>query len=408
MAAPGTTRHGTAKRRQVPPAGHRRSATLTAVVAAAAITLAACGSSGSTAGVPSKPAVGVRTWSVPGPYAAGTMRATLPDGDPVQLWYPVDRASVRGASTYTYQLKQWVSPAEADNPVLAKLPDSVPTTAYLDAPVARDTGASGDPSHAFPVVLFAHGYGSYPEQSSFLTDHLATWGFVVIAPEEQATDLASVLAGSHAPGALTAAQALQAAIAYAGALDQPGGRFAHLLDLARLAVVGHSLGGGAAITLAATDHQVKTYVALAPAPGTAPTTHTPGLVMVGSADQIVSPASVRATYAALPTPKRLVVIAGGGHNVFDDICTIHTGSTRLVTELKAALGAAGGLGTLAKLATDGCFPPDVNPVHAYPLIDQAVTAQLRDGLGLDPAGTGFGPGLGTAFPGVTATVTAAG
>ena len=105
MAAPGTTRHGTAKRRQVPPAGHRRSATLTAVVAAAAITLAACGSSGSTAGVPSKPAVGVRTWSVPGPYAAGTMRATLPDGDPVQLWYPVDRASVRGASTYTYQLK---------------------------------------------------------------------------------------------------------------------------------------------------------------------------------------------------------------------------------------------------------------------------------------------------------------
>ncbi len=345
---------------------------------------------------------------MPGPYAAGTVRATMPDGDPVQLWYPVERASVRGKPTYTYQLKQWVTPAQAANPLLAKLPDSVPTTAYLDAPVARSTAASGDPAHAFPVVLFAHGYGSYPEQSSFLTDHLATWGFVVVAPEEQATDLASVLGGSHAPGALTAGQALQAAIAYATALDRPGGRFAHLLDLTRLAVVGHSLGGGAAITLAATDRQVKTYVALAPAPGTPPTTHTPGLVMMGSADQVVPPASVRATYAALPTPKRLVVIAGAGHNVFDDICTIHAGSTRLATELKAALGAGGGLGTLAKLATDGCFPPDVNPVSAYPLIDQAVTAQLRDGLGLDPAGTGFGPGLATAFPGVTATVSAAG
>ncbi len=406
MAARATARQWRPARQD---GGHTwlRLALVGATVAVLATTAAACSSSGSATGA-ARPAVGVRTWSVPGPYAAGTARATMPDGDPVQLWYPVDRASVRGKPTYTYSLKQWVTPALAANPVLAKLPDTVPTTAYLDAPVARDTGASGDPAHAFPVVLFAHGYGSYPEQSSFLTDHLATWGFVVVAPEEQATDLSSVLSGSHASGALTAAQALQAAIAYATALDRPGGRFADLLDLSRLGVVGHSLGGGAAITLAATDPAVKTYVALAPAPGTPPKTHTPGLVMVGSADQVVPLASVRATYAALPSPKRLVVIADAGHNVFDDICTIHSGATRLVTELQAVLGAGGGLGTLAKLATDGCFSPDVDPVHAYPLIDQAVTAQLRDGLGLDPAGTGFGRGLGTAFPGVSATVSTTG
>jgi hypothetical protein len=55
------------------------------------------------------------------------------------------------------------------------------------------------------------------------------------------------------------------------------------------------------------------------------------------------------------------------------------------------------------LATDGCFPPDVDPVRAFPLIDQAVTAQMRDGLGLAPSSSGFGPGIGTAFRGVSAT-----
>jgi hypothetical protein len=128
--------------------------------------------------------------------------------------------------------------------------------------------------------------------------------------------------------------------------------------------------------------------------------------MYGSADTVVPPSSVKQTYAALPTPKRLIVIHGAGHNVFDDICTIHSGTARLATILKAAAGTPGGFGTLSTLATDGCFAPDVNPTAAFPLIDQAVTAQLRDSLGLSPAGSGFGPRIGTSFPGVTATYSA--
>jgi dienelactone hydrolase len=378
-------------------------------LATVALAATACSSGGSSSSSPSTTAaVGVTGYSVPGPYAAGTARYTMPNGVALQVWYPVDKGAVAGKTTYTYQIKSWVPPSLADNPLLASLPDTVPTTSYLDAPMATDTAASGDHSHAFPVVLFAHGYGSYPEQSSFLTEHLATWGFVVAAPDEQATDLSSVLTGAAVPGAVTAGTALDATLSFLSAQDKTSGaRFDHLLDLDKMGVVGHSLGGGAAITLAG-NPMIKTYAALAPAKGTPPTAHIPGLVMYGSSDTIVDPSSVQSTYAALPTPKRLMVIKSAGHNVFDDICTIHTGSKSLVGILKGLPASAGGIGTFSTLATDGCFPPDVDPVRAFPLIDQAVTAQMRDGLGLAPASSGFGPGIGTAFRGVSASYQATG
>jgi dienelactone hydrolase len=365
--------------------------------------LAATFSSGGASSASPAPSASVTALSVPGHYAAGTARVTLANGDAVQLWYPVDKSAVQGKPTYTYNLKSWVPASLANNPLLSSLPSAEPTTGYLDAPIAHDTAASGDPGHGFPVVLFAHGYGSYPEQSSFLTDHLATWGFVVAAPDEQATDLAAVLGGTHTPGALTAGQALNDTLAYLHTADHTSGnRLDGRLDLGRIGVVGHSLGGGAAITLAR-NPQVKTYAALAPAPGTPPTTHKPGLVMYGSSDMVVAPTSVQATYTHLPTPKRQIVIHTAGHNVFDDICTIHTGTSSLVGLLRALKGSSGGLGTLSTLATDGCFAPDVDPTAAYPLIDQAVTAQMRDGLGIGHRGSGFGTGIGTAFPAVSAT-----
>jgi dienelactone hydrolase len=246
--------------------------------------LAATFSSGGASSASPAPSASVTALSVPGHYAAGTARVTLANGDAVQLWYPVDKSAVQGKPTYTYNLKSWVPASLANNPLLSSLPSAEPTTGYLDAPIAHDTAASGDPGHGFPVVLFAHGYGSYPEQSSFLTDHLATWGFVVAAPDEQATDLAAVLGGTHTPGALTAGQALNDTLAYLHTADHTSGnRLDGRLDLGRIGVVGHSLGGGAAITLAR-NPQVKTYAALAPAPGTPPTTHKPGLVMYGSSD----------------------------------------------------------------------------------------------------------------------------
>ena len=52
-------------------------------------------------------------------------------------------------------------------------------------PVFTTEGSPGLPAAEgrFPLVLFSHGFASFRTQSSFLTTHLASWGFVVISPD---------------------------------------------------------------------------------------------------------------------------------------------------------------------------------------------------------------------------------
>ena len=349
----------------------------------------------------------------PGPYAAGTARVVMANGDPVQLWYPVDKSAVQGLSPYTYHLRQWLTGSEVASPVLAGMPDAVQTDSYQNVPIANDTGPSGDPDRSFPVVLFSHGYASYPEQSSFLTTHLAQWGFVVAAPDHRSRDLASVLADSTGPSSGSTDTAPVVVDSDIDDLDNtldylrqqnetPNAPLEHHLDLSKVGVLGHSSGGGTAVTMA-DNPVVRTYVALAPAPGTPPTTHKPGLVMDGSADMVLPPADVRQLYDTLPTPKRLIVIDDTGHNVFDDICTVASDGQRLTDFLAHITGAGEGLTGWATNVPDGCHPPDVFPTAARPLIEQATTAQMRVGLGIDPHPVGLGPGLDDAYPGVRST-----
>jgi len=62
---------------------------------------AACSSGSATSTTSGTAPFTVVSFSVPGPYAAGTARYTLPSGDQLQVWYPVDKAAVKGMSTYT-------------------------------------------------------------------------------------------------------------------------------------------------------------------------------------------------------------------------------------------------------------------------------------------------------------------
>lgn len=76
-----------------------------------------------------------------------------------------------GKPKYTVNLLRWFT-GSPTAPIPAGLPKTLPTTlptdAYMNVPISK--------SGPFPVVMFSHGYGGYPEQSTFLTDHLATWG----------------------------------------------------------------------------------------------------------------------------------------------------------------------------------------------------------------------------------------
>ena len=47
----------------------------------------------------------------------------------------------------------------------------------------------------YPLVVFSHGYAGFRDQSTFLTAFLASWGFVVAAPDHYSRDLTEVLGG---------------------------------------------------------------------------------------------------------------------------------------------------------------------------------------------------------------------
>ena len=128
----------------------------------------------------------------------------------------------------------------------------------------------------------------------------------------------------------------------------------------------------------------------------------PGLLMVGTTDQVADPASITKAYDAMTQPKRLVTLSGYGHLVFADICQIGTSQGGLVG---LAAGAHLTLpAQLKKLATDGCLAPDRPVTTGWPVIRQVVTAQLRHVFGFDSSTAGL-DGLVGAFPNLVAVDT---
>ena len=103
--------------------------------------------------------------------------------------------------------------------------------------------------------------------------------------------------------------------------------------------------------------------------------------------------------------KALLVIDGYGHNVFDDICTInhaHGGVVAAVKELHLPVPPA-----LLNWPLTAVHHRTSTRPTAWPLIDQAVTAQFRYDFGQSSSPLGTGASIGAAFPGIHAQVSTA-
>ena len=348
--------------------------------------------------------LGPRTFTVPGPFGVGETTLMLPtDGAPVEVWYPATKESVAGKPEATYDIADWLPPG------LKKL---IPAGYSVSYPSGGVTGVPVAPGR-YPLVVFSHGYAGFRDQSTFLTARLASWGFVVAAPDHYSRDLTEVLGGPTAATAKTTdVQDLKATIALMK--DKSGSEaspFSHHVDLGRIGAVGHSAGGAAVEALAATDPQVTTFVGLAGATVGAfgATTsgpdsmvpHQPGLLMSGTSDKVVSDTSMISAYARLHSPKRLILVRNAGHLVFADLCEVGSSQGGLLSI--AAVLHVPVPASLVPLASDGCSPPDVAPPLAWPAIRQAVTAQLRHAFGFDSSSAGL-TGLAAAYPRVVAAV----
>jgi dienelactone hydrolase len=395
-----------------------RAASAAALAATAALAFAACGggsgepaATGSAApgsavdgaattapapappgnAAPSAPPTGPSAFTQPGPYPVGTLEIDAPNG-PITVWYPGQPGSEAGHTTATYDLRTYLPTSEQ-----GKVPDAAatpfPMEAYTELPAAEPEG------QPFPLVLFSHGFCGYRQQSSFLTTAIASWGFVVAAPEHTARDLTSCLNGTIGQGASTDVQDLRAAIPILEAENlKEDGTLATIVDTTRVAVVGHSAGGSAAIQMSG-DPDVVTYIAMAAGSGPVPAA-TPGLYVAGDADVIAPAASIEQWWTtSVPSPRQLAVLGGVTHLGFMDLCTIAAdqGGIFQVTQRFGVTIPD----VIAHLTADGCSPSHTAATAAWPAIRHLTIAQLRSAFGIDPAPVALDASVADAYPGLT-------
>ncbi len=307
----------------------------------------------------------VARYAEKGPSVVG-VRTLIIDEQPVEVWYPAAEA---GSETAHYDMREWL-PAEA----AAAIPDDMAplhdTGAYTDAPPAAGL---------YPVVLFSHGLAGYRLQSSFLMTHLASWGFIVLAPEHPERGLAVILEAG-VPEGDNAAAALRSGLV--GLMDSELGTH---VDSSRVAVGGHSMGTVAASQVAADDNVSAWFVLAGAGFGVGPAK--PLLMMAGTNDGLARPDLVETGFAQQTGDRRLVSIAEAGHLAFTDICAIGR-------EQGGVLQIAIDNGVevpdfVVDLANDGCREGDLEAEIAWPIIGHYVAAHLREALNIDPELMGF-------------------
>lgn len=133
------------------------------------------------------------------------------------------------------------------------------------------------PSHMtgnYPVITWGNGTGAPIALYDAFLNHLASWGFVVVASESVMT-----ITGKD----------MIAGIDYL--LEQnstPDSKFFNMLDIENIGSTGHSQGGGGAINAAVADRRIKCCAPLAPAPGLTEFLYVPMFIVAGANDNIAT------------------------------------------------------------------------------------------------------------------------
>ncbi|TMM14438.1 MAG: hypothetical protein E6G01_12660 [Actinobacteria bacterium] len=282
----------------------RGTGRLAAIVVAAAVTFASCGSGPSGSSAPAATASTVAPTGRPalGPFAVGTMMRTL-----------VDTSRPTAA--------QGGAPARPSRTLVTTIlyPAVGPAS---PSPAARANAPPEAAAGPFPLIVFAHGSSAAPADFAALLGSWAAAGYVVAAPEFPLT-------GTHAPANSQFTDYVNQPRDVSFVIDQmlgaPPPSLAGLVDARRVGVAGHSIGGATTMALAfnscCLDPRVKAVVVMAGValPFSGGTyfgrvASPPALFLQGSADQRVVPATGISLYNQARPPKALVSIVGGTHS----------------------------------------------------------------------------------------------
>ncbi|MGS0688671.1 dienelactone hydrolase family protein [Nakamurella sp. GG22] len=158
-----------------------------------------------------------------------------------------------------------------------------------------------------PVVAVGHGWLQSAERYADTMRYLASWGIIVVAPNTHRS-----VFSSQQGLALDLSRALR--LVAQGNLGD--GRVRG--DLRRMGVLGHSIGGGAAILAAAKDDQIRAVVTVTAAE-TRPSAieaagkvEVPSLHLIGSKDDMAESDGARIARSCTG-PAQLRMVKGSGH-----------------------------------------------------------------------------------------------
>lgn len=320
--------------------------------------------------------VGVTTW---------TLRdASRPDeqGAPrtlkVEIWYPATEQAA-DAPRDAYDLLK-----EAPPEVAATLTEVSQTSITQDAARDADLLVKYAP---YPLVVFSHGNGGLRFQNFSIANHLASHGFVVIAPDHTGDTTWEAI-----DGGLGVAEVLQAFPDRAAdlpfvaeSLVATDGPLAGAAQPDNWAMLGHSFGGSMSLALTEAhngiepDPRFRAAVPMTPAGSILPlfgfgaaNSRVPTMLFAAKRDKTLSYEGEQLkAYNELPVPKALAAVTEAGHFSYTDLCRPE------LQDLAKALGE-----DVGNILSDGCGPEFIDPVRMLNiqrwLITSFLDAQLRD------------------------------
>ncbi len=308
-----------------------------------------------------------------GPWKVGLETFEMVDADrddrtmEVDIWYPID-AEVA---------------ATADPAVIDFLVASLTFENTFDAPPPARVGN-------FPLVVFSHGSGGIRQQSWDLMEHLASHGFVVVAPDHTGNTALDGLNGTVLPGDVVAAHRprdISFVIDQVLGFDaDPTNKFAGQINERKIAVAGHSFGGFTALAVAGgfdtyePDPRVKAIIPIAGASNgltdeELAAIDVPTLFLSATDDVTVAldPGTTRPWAEISSNRIYRVDLLSAGHSSFTNICDLV--DLLLDGGLPPVL-----LQALIDNAAEGCAPELMNIDEALRLTNLYSTAFLKVAL----------------------------
>ena len=171
-------------------------------------------------------------YALHGPYWVGTQHLNwLNSPVGVDIWYPAVKPDGQAAIT-EYEV----------------VPD-YPSTPTVQGH-ALDGGEPNLEHGPYPLIVLAHGLGDYRICCTYLAEHLASEGFVVMATDYPDWIFSDDSKAAAPAGYFVRPATTSALIDYAQDLTDEGGKLQGVIDPQMVAVIGYSLGGATALSMA--------------------------------------------------------------------------------------------------------------------------------------------------------------